>query len=236
MYDYEGVYRIMNAIVYYSNTEQSKRIAQYLADKSGYSLCDIYDLNEYSFDNLALVFPVYSQSLPYAVKTFLSKIRAQNLTLVATYGRMCHGNALHEAQKKYKHNIVAAAYIPTKHSYLQESEFDDFKSLDRIVEKMLAPSPIAIPRSYKNIFSNLFKDQRSRIGVKIYKTQDCDGCNICSQICKNNAIINGETNKNCIRCLKCVNACPKGALKYKLRYPMRVYLKKKKKDNLVIYI
>ncbi|MBD5100598.1 MAG: hypothetical protein HDT29_04950 [Clostridiales bacterium] len=33
-----------------------------------------------------------------------------------------------------------------------------------------------------------------------------------------------------------MNACPKGALKYKLRYPMRVYLKKKKKDNLVIYI
>ena len=226
----------MNAIVYYSNTNQSKRIAQYLADKSGYSLCDVYDLKEYSFDNLALVFPVYSQSLPYAVKTFLSKIQTQNLTLVATYGRMCHGNALHEAQKKYKHNIVAAAYIPTKHSYLQESEFDDFKSLDCIVEKMLAPSTIAIPRSYRNIFSYLFKDKRSRIGVKIYKTQNCNGCDICSQICKNNAIDKGVTNKNCIRCLKCVNACKSGALKYKLRYPMRLYLKKKKKDELVVYI
>ena len=226
----------MNAIVYYSNTNQSKRIAQYLADKSGYGLCDVYDMKEYSFDNLALVFPIYSQSLPYAVKTFLSKIQTQNLTLVATYGRMCHGNALHEAQKKYKRNIVAAAYIPTKHSYLQESEFDDFKSLDRIVEKMLAPSPIVIPRSYRNLLSYLFKDRRSRIGVKIYKNQNCDGCDICSQICNNDAIVNGVTNKNCIRCLKCVNACPNDALKYKLRYPMRVYLRKKKKDELVIYI
>ena len=226
----------MNAIVYYSNTGQSKRIAQYLADKSGYRLCDLYDLKEYSFDNLALVFPIYSQSLPYAVKSFLSKIQTQNLTLVATYGRMCHGNALHEAQKKYKHNIVAAAYIPTKHSYLQESEFDDLESLDRIIEKMLAPSPISIPRSYRNILSYLIKNQRSRMGVKIYKTQNCNDCNICSQICSNNAINNGVTNKNCIRCLKCVNACPGGALKYKLRYPMRVYLKKKKQDKLVIYI
>lgn len=226
----------MNATVYYSNTNQSKRIAEYFADKLDYSILDIFEVSEFKFDNLVLVFPIHCQSLPDRINNFLSQTQIRNLTLIATYGRMCHGNALCEAQKKFKHNIVAAAYIPTKHSYLQETEFDDFKNLDCIVEKVLSPSPVIIPKSYKNVFSNFLKNQRSRIGVKIYKTENCDKCNICSRICDNNAISNGETNGNCIRCLKCVNACPKNALKFKLRSPMRIYLKKKKRNELEIYI
>ncbi|MDE6758002.1 MAG: 4Fe-4S binding protein [Clostridia bacterium] len=236
MRDNEGVYKIMNAIVYYSNTNQSKRIAGYFADKLDYALLDIFDMTEFEFDNLILVFPIYCQNLPDKIKKFLSQTQAPNLTLIATYGRMCHGNVLCEAQKKFGLNVIAAAYVPTKHSYLQEAEFEDFKELDCVVEKVLAPCPVAIPRSYKNVFSNFLKNQRSRIGVKIYKTPQCDGCNICSQICKNNAISHGVTNKDCIRCLKCINACPKNALKFKLRSPMRIYLKKKKQNKLEIYI
>lgn len=226
----------MNAIVFYSNTNQSKRIAQYFADKLGYSLLDVFEVTEYAFDNLVLVFPIHCQSLPDKIKEILSKTQAKNLALIAAYGKMCHGNALYEAQKKYRLNIVAGAYVPTKHSYLNEDEFDDFSALDGVVQKVLAPSPITIPKSYKNPFSDFLRNTRSRIGVKIYKNKNCDNCDVCSHICPNNAITNGVSNKHCIRCLKCVNGCPKCALEYKLRLPMRTYLKKKKQDELIIYI
>ncbi|MDE5756867.1 MAG: 4Fe-4S binding protein [Clostridia bacterium] len=225
-----------DAVVYYSNTNQSRRIAQYFADKLGYPFFDIYEVPYQNFDNLVLAFPIHCQALPDAVKDFLSQKQMTNLTLIATYGRMCHGNALHEAQRKYSHNIVAGAYVPTRHSYLQDEEFDDFKSLEPIIQKVLAPSQIKIPKSYKNPFSDLFKLKRSQLGVKITNTDKCDGCGMCAQVCKCDAIADGVTNRKCIRCLKCVATCPQDALKFSLSLPMKAYLKKKKQDKLIIYV
>ena len=227
---------MINAVVYYSNTNQSKRIAQYFADKLDYEIWDIYDVPYLEFDNLVLAFPIHCQSLPDKVKDFLSKTKIENLTLLATYGRMCHGNALYEAQRKYPLSIVAGAYIPTRHSYLQDEVFDDFQSLEPIIDKILKPSPITIPKAYKNPLSNLLKRKRSQMGVGITKSDKCNSCGICAQVCKLGAVTNGVTDGKCIRCLKCVSACPQGALNFSLSLPMRTYLKKKKQDELVIYI
>ena len=227
---------MINAVVYYSNTNQSKRIAQYFADKLDYEIWDIYDAPYLEFDNLVLAFPIHCQSLPDKVKDFLSKTKIENLTLLATYGRMCHGNALYEVQSKYPLNIVAGAYIPTRHSYLQDEEFDDFQSLEPIIDKILNPSPIKIPRAYKNPLSNLLKRKRSQLGVRITKSDKCNACGICAQVCKLGAVTNGVTDGKCIRCLTCVSACPQGALNFSLSLPMRAYLKKKKQDELAIYI
>ena len=236
MRDNEGIYKVKDAIVYYSNTNQSRRVALYFAHALGYQLCDIFEVCDYDFDNLVLTFPIHCQSLPSVVKDFLAKVKIENLTLIATYGRMCHGNALYEAQKLYSHNIVAGAYIPTRHCYLQDKEFDDFDRLEPIVKKVLAPSLIKIPKSYKNPLSDLFKVKRSQLGVKITKNAKCDGCGLCAQVCKHSAIKDGVTNKNCIRCLRCVSLCPKGALEFSATAPMKIYLKKKKRDELKIYI
>ena len=225
-----------DAVVYYSNTNQSKRIAEYFADKLGYPIWDIYDIPDKAFGNLVLVFPIYCQSTPDKVKDFLDSIHTQNLTLIATYGRMCYGNAIYEVQQRYNHNIVAAAYIPTRHSYLQDNEFDGFGDLEPIIQKILNPSVITIPKSYKNPFSNFIKSKRSQMGVKIKKTDKCNACGVCGQVCKLSAITDGVTNNKCIRCLKCVNSCPQNALEFSLTLPMRMYLKKKKQDKLFIYV
>ena len=226
----------MNAVVYYSNTEQSKRVAKYLADIAAFESYDIYDLTEYVFNSVILVFPVHCQSVPDTVKEFLSRLHAKNLIVVATYGRMCSGNVLHYVQNHYSHNIVAAAYVPTKHSYLDENGFDDFEKLNVIVKKLNNPAPIKLPRMYRNPLSNLCKGLRSRLGVRIVKHGNCDNCGQCGVICKNQAIKKGRTNRNCIRCLRCVEKCPRKALHYKLSLPMRVYLQKKKCDDLIIYV
>lgn len=226
----------MNAVLFYSNTGESRRVAEMLVQKTGYPLVDITRLIEFEFENAVLVFPVYCQSIPTAVKSVLSRITVTNLVVVATYGRMCHGNVLQEVQKRYRHNIVAAAYVPTKHSYLSESSFDAADGLDCIANKLESPSPVKIPRSYKNVFSGVFNGLRSRMGVKLYKTDRCNGCGVCNTVCDNAAIINGKPNRKCIRCLKCVNHCPQNALEFSLRLPMRLYLKKNKKDELIVYI
>jgi len=122
----------MNAIIYYSNTNQSKYIAQYFEKKLGYPLIDICNIKKYSYQNVVLIFPVYCQNIPDIVKGFLNKLEVRFLTVIATYGRMWYGNVLHQVQKQYKHNIIAGAYIPTKHSFLSDKEFDDFKPNESI--------------------------------------------------------------------------------------------------------
>lgn len=226
----------MNAVLFYSNTGESRRVAEMLAQKTEYPIFDTMRLTEFEFDNAVLVFPVYCQSIPNAVKSVLKRITVTNLVVIATYGRMCHGNVLQEVQKRYRHNIVAAAYVPTKHSYLTERSFEAADKLDCIINKLARPSPVKIPRSYKNVFSGVFNGLRSRMGVKLYKTGRCNGCGLCNTVCDNAAINNGKPNRKCIRCLKCVQNCPQNALEFSLRLSMRLYLKKNNKDELMVYL
>lgn len=226
----------MNAVIYYSNTEQSKRIAEYLAKKTGFPLLDIFDLTEYEFDTAVLVFPIHCQNVPKPVKNLLTRLHVKALITIATYGKMCYGNVLYEIQKRYRHNIIAAAYVPTKHSYLNENDFSDFESLNPILDKINSLDKIVIPKAYKNPLSNVCKALRSRMGVKIYKDNNCNNCGKCNAVCNNSAIVYGKTNRKCIRCLKCVEQCPQNALHFTTRLPMRTYLRKKKCEKLIIYV
>ena len=227
----------MNAVVFYSNTGQSKAIAAYFANQLGYPLADMETKCAEHYRNLVLVFPVYCQNIPDIVKSFLKNISVENLTVVATYGKMCCGNALYEIQKNYQKNIVAGAYIPTKHSYIDDDDvFCDFDKFKPIVEKVKEPSYIQLPRLYKNPFADFFPKLRSRLGLTIQKSADCNGCNLCAERCSLGAIHSGILNRKCIRCLKCVEACPRQALKTKLGLPLKLYLRKKKTNKLIIYV
>lgn len=225
----------MNAVAVYSNTGQSAAIAKFFATQLRYPVFDIEKVCVGCYENLVLVFPVHCQSIPLAVKKFLKSATIENLTAIATYGKMCCGNVLYEIQKKYKFNIVAGAYIPTKHSYLYGESFCDWGSLTPILEKVNRPSPVVIPKLYKNAFASFFPNVRSRLNVNIYKTAACNGCGICTQNCSLKAISSGVANGRCIRCLKCVKTCPNHALKFKLRLPLRLYLRKEKMNKLIIY-
>ncbi len=234
---YAGVFKGMNAVAFYSNTGESKAVAEYFADGLRYPLVDIERGGESHYENLVLVFPVHCQNIPYAVKAFLKETQIDNLTAVATYGKMCCGNVLYEIQRKYRMNIVAGAYVPAKHSYLEgDNSFCDFESIIPVIEKTKNPSTVQLPKLYKNPFANLFPKLRSRLGLKIVKNQLCDGCGICSRQCSFNAINAGVTNGKCIRCLKCVATCPNKALSIKKGLPLRLYLRKKKVDKLIIYV
>ena len=227
----------MNAVVFYSNTGQSKGVAEYFANQLGYPLAALETECTDHYQNLVLVFPVHCQNIPHIVKLFLKKITAENLTVIATYGKICCGNVLYEIQKKYQKNIVAGAYIPTKHSYIVNDDvFYDFNRLDVIVEKIKAPSYIQLPGVYKNPLADIFPKLRSRSVLKIRKNDTCNNCNICAERCSLGAIKSGTTNRKCIRCLRCVEACPHQALKVKLGLPLKLYLRKKKQNQIIIYV
>lgn len=227
----------MNAVIFYSNTSQSKSLAEYLAHELGYQITDIDARASEEYQNLVLVFPVHCQNLPNTVKSFLKNITAENLTVVATYGKMCPGNVLYEIQNKYNKSIVAAAYVPTKHSYIEDDvSFSDYNKLSVLVEKVKNPSVLTLPRLYKNPLANVFPSLRSRLGLKILRTQSCNGCNACTQVCPLDAMHGGITSRHCIRCLRCVSTCPRQALAVKPRLPLKLYLQKKKSDKLIIYV
>ena len=228
----------MNAVVYYSNTGQSRAVATYLAERLDYPLVDLEACRQSHFESLVLVFPVYCQNIPDAVKDFLSGITTEHLTPVATYGKMCYGNVLYEIQKKYPRcSVVAAAYVPTKHTYLTEdTPFEDYSLLDPLADKVKHPAPVRLPRAYKNPFANLLPALRSYLGVSVYRTEACDGCGLCTARCPQCAIREGVTSAACIRCLRCVSECPRGALAFKLRFPLRWYLRKRKVTRTVVYV
>ena len=227
----------MNAVVFYSNTKQSESVAEYLAKELCYPIVDIEKIADIHYKNLVLVFPVHCQNIPDTVKAFLERISVENLTVIATYGKMCPGNVLQEIQKKYCRNIVAAALVPAKHTYVDDdTKFSDFEKLNALIEKIKSPAPIQLPRLYKNPLANLFPNLRSRLGAKMVKSKSCNSCGVCEKSCPRGAIRSGVTDKHCIRCARCVNACPQGALSLKLALPLRLYLKKKKMDNIIVYI
>lgn len=225
----------MNAVVFYSNSNESKKIAKYLGEKSNYEIFDLRLLNNFNFNNLIVVFPVYCQNIPDEVKEFIKKIRVNNISVVATYGRKSFGNVIYELSKLNKLNIISYAYIPTKHTYIEnDSSFEDYSKLDCLVGKFNKPSTIKIKKHFKNPFASILMLKRSQSNIKIVKNENCNGCNICANCCSN--IYKGRPNEKCIRCLRCVNRCPNKSLYIKKSFVLKMYLKLVYKNKLIIKV
>ncbi len=225
----------MNIVVYASYTGECQRIARYLSEKTGYLLSSIEETPPACFENLILVFPVHCQNIPVAVKRFLSSVSIKHLAVIAAYGKMSYGNVLYEIQHRYPHTVVAGAYVPTKHSYLSEKRFEDFTKLNAIAEKMKYLQEVKIPRAFQNPLANLFPTLRSQIGVQIKRNDACRHCGICEKVCPTHTMRNGKPGRKCIRCVRCVSHCPYGALSFRCRLPMALYLRKKPCEKIIIY-
>jgi ferredoxin len=227
----------MNAVIFYSNTGQSRMIAEFLAEQMVWPCTDIHHCTAGHYRHLVLVFPVYCQNIPDAVKAFLARITTDGLTVVATYGKMCGGNVLYEIQQEYPHKIVAGAYVPTKHAYrTDDATFCAFDRLGPLIKKIKRPSEIVLPRRYKNPLADAWPKLRSRLGIRICRSAACNRCGVCNVQCTEGAMQYGKPGRDCIRCLKCVAVCPQGALNVKIGLPMKLYLQKKKENELILYI
>lgn len=220
----------MSVVYYFSGSGNTKEVATHIAQELDFPLEEIFKNTPDRTETAVVVFPVYCQNIPKPVKRFLESLECNKIALIATYGRISHGNVLKECEKIVKTKIVAAAYVPYKHSYLDVNDCYDEVSLKPLITKIKqsnAVDCVKIPRAKKNVFANFMPSLRSRIGVKIIKTDSCTDCGKCGEICPANAIKNGITDKNCIRCLKCVTYCPNRALTFKCSRILTRYLNRR---------
>ena len=236
----------MRAVVFYSNTNQSRALAEYLASLTGWELFDLScpaqaeRAASVSFARAVLVFPVHCQRLPRPISDFLRVLDAKMLAVVATYGGMCHGGVLRKVQREYAAGqIVAAAYVPMQHAYLPADTKTDLAVLRDLAAKLTAdaPLPVRVPRAYKNPLADFFPAWRSRVGVRMHLDPDlCTGCGKCERECSEGGVANGRFTNRCIRCMKCAAHCKAGAISHRNRLLMRLYLKKRQIEHAEVYL
>lgn len=226
----------MTEVYFFSGSGHSFAVADYFAKQLQTSITEITKSVRGSAETAIVVFPVYCQNIPCTVVSFLKNLKARYAVLIATYGGISYGNVLFEASKLTKADVIAAAYVPTGHSFLKEGTEFGSSALAPIFEKLEKPSNAKIERTRKNPFADFFPAWRSRVGLKITRTNDCDECNLCGRSCPVGAIKNGNIGRCCIRCLHCVTVCPKKALRIKQKGILKLYLKQKKKSETVLYL
>jgi len=226
----------MKKVFYFSATGHSKAVAQYFASALEAPLCRIGEAKPEEVTTAIIVFPVYCQNIPVLVKAFLPAVEAEDIVLIATYGKMGCGNVLSEAAALVKGRVIAGACFPTGHTYLEEDTWGNPAALLPILERIQNPAPAQIPKARKWWMADLFPGFRGRIGVRLRKTEDCTDCGICSRVCPVGTMENGKPGKNCIRCLGCVQNCPVHAIRVSYHPLLRFYLRKPRQEDLILYL
>lgn len=187
-------------------------------------------------DTAIVIFPVYCQTLPPPVRRWLPRLQAGNTVLIAAYGRMHPGSALYEASKLVQGRLIGAANVPTGHSYLGDSCPLDAAALGPLLERIAHPAPAAVPKKRRQIFAGLFPGLRSRLGVKMIRSDKCSSCGACQRFCPQKSMKKGRPGRDCLRCLRCVRECPKAALSFRLSPILKAYLAKAKYWEYDIYV
>lgn len=226
----------MTQVYCFSGSGHSRVLAEHLADRLHTSVIPITADTKAEADLALVVFPVYCQNLPPLVKLFLRDLDAKHAVLIATYGKISHGNVLREASRITRAQVIAGAYIPTGHSFLGQGAGFDANELDAILDRVAAPQPAQIPRCGKNPFASFAPAWRSRVGLRLDKTEACNACGLCTRACPVGAMQNGTPDRRCIRCLRCVHICPQKALRTRMHPLLSSYLRRQRRKNAEIYL
>ncbi len=226
----------MIGVYAFSGAGHSMAIAQWLATQYHSMVMPMTTDETVTVQTAIVVFPVYCQNLPTVVASFLKRLRATYVVLIATYGRIAHGNVLWEATRQTKATVIAAAYVPMGHTYLGEGVAFDAAQLTPILDRIAHPRAATLKKEKKSFWANILPSWRSRVGVEIMRTDACDRCGFCRQQCAMNAIEDGKINSCCIRCMHCVLNCPRQALQWRVRPMLERYLRRERQDALVLYL
>lgn len=216
----------MTKVYYFSGSGHSRAVAEACAELLNCGIAEINGKTEKAPEvhTAVVVFPVYCQNIPDPVKRFLRTLTAKYIVLIATYGRISYGNVLPEAQKLVHGEVIAGAYIPMGHTFLNGDSAFDVECLRPIAERVAHPRSIRIPTGAKNGLADLCPGLRSRVSVRIVRSEGCTDCGLCEDRCPVQAIRDGKITSACIRCLRCVTNCPEGALQYRSSWVLNQYL------------
>lgn len=170
----------MNAVLYLSGTGASRKVAEDMAESLGWECLDIVELSRggapLEFGTAVVVFPVHSQGAPSFLKPIFKQLTAEYAAIIATYGRMGAGNAVYEAAQLLNAKVCVAAYIPARHSYIENDDFAASDIPGDIISAILHPHVITIPKRRKTPFAGLLPNLRGRFTVKIKRGKNCNSC------------------------------------------------------------
>ena len=226
----------MTDVRYFTGSGHSEAIARACAGAMGEAALPMGEpLRESAV--LLLVFPVYCERVPPPVAAYLKTCGADRAAFVAAYGGMSYGRVLHDAQALFRGTVVAAAVVPTEHAYTRDGYPFDEAALAHLFEKVRSGerSPAVIPKGKRHFLSGA-PGLRSRLGVKLVRSSHCSGCGACERACPMQAMHAGKPDGRCIRCLRCVQICPEGALSFRLSPLLKAYLRRRKTDETRLFL
>lgn len=224
-------------VYYFSGSGHTAAVAAYAARRLSCEAAAILpDMPEQSERTALVAFPVYCEDVPPVVKHFLYKLRAERIALLAVYGGISFGNSLQRAYKCTNAALIAAAAVASGHTFLQEDAAFDPASLEPFFACLAAPVPIRLPACRAHPLARLFPGLRSRMGVKILRTNACTACKTCNAACPQRAMHCGKPDAKCIRCMKCVHACPYKALAFAPRPLLVRWLRKHRRGDTVVFL
>lgn len=229
----------MIKVFYFSGSGKSRRFAEYLGESLSSSVFDItklFSADDYFAETAVVVFPVYCQNLPKPIIDFLPLLKAEKIAFAALYGRKSYGNVIEDAVKLSDSEFIGGICVPCGHSFLGEEDGFDFCKISPFIQRLLSPSSAKTEKGKKVFYADLIPAERTRIGVKIIRSDKCSHCGKCIENCPVGAMTEKNIGKNCIRCMRCVNECPEKALHYKTLWFMKLYLKNNRKDELKFYL
>ena len=226
----------MTAVFYFSGTGHSKAVAEYFSQRLECPAESIENAADAQYSTAAVVFPVYSDNIPEPVKAFLARLDSRHIALAATFGRMSHGNVLSQAARLCRGQIICGAYIPTGHTYLGQTAEFDRDALEPVIRRILSPVPAVLPAERQSTAGRIFPEARARLLTKIHRGSSCTGCGTCDRVCPMGTMRCGLPGRDCLRCLRCVQSCPRNALEARYSPLLRMYLRRERASGTKIYL
>lgn len=260
-------------VLFFSPTGSCKKIAEAIAQALKNDYVTIIDITPpelrktcrvpLNCDCLIAVLPVYAQDLPDCVAEYLSGLKgnAAPAIIISVYGNVHSGRALYHVTKLMSNNgfkILSGVVCPASHSYNHEglsiaSGYPDNKAIMQIshfVEASLKKLNLdtcsylnpCVLRKYKNILAYLPQKLLAQLTVKKPEREKalCIRCNKCISACPVSAIDTSLEidNKKCIRCCACVKTCKQMARRIVFTSPLPYFYlsnRGKKKRDLRFY-
>ena len=191
---------------------------------------------------LGFVFPVYYFGIPSIVEEFIRRIKLEGSPIKSTFVVLTCGGTTGNAHGMFRDllfergielDYIFAVDMPDNYILLYDlqkpQQRDNQLKNSDITIREIAEKLINGERGNHNFITGPFHTLVTKIAYplyrkgrktdKFYATDDCNGCELCQQICPSGTIsmyLNRPewTEERCIHCLACIHRCPQKAIQY----------------------
>lgn len=243
-------------LFYFTGTGNSLKVANDLSKELGetkvYSIAKVINNEiDLSADCIGIVYPVYVFGMPLIVRRFIKKLKKENSKYffsIATYGGTLANTLGQNAKEMKAQGLLLSAgfgikmpdnYTPMfktpsldEQTAMFNKEKERIKEIAKIVKERkvlkVEKSLFIVNWFFSGVIYNLFSKFIPGMDKSFQADKNCNGCQICSQVCPVKNIIMKDNRPEflhqCEQCFACFHWCPQQSIQYgnktqgKLRY------------------